>query len=44
MAASFSAVTALDLGLMAKILLQALHLARCVPASIVPYLTTDSAH
>jgi hypothetical protein len=42
MAASFSGVTALDLGLMANVLLQSLHLALCVPISVVPYLTTFS--
>jgi len=42
MASCFSLVTLLDFGLMAKVLLQALHRARCVPASVVPYLTTLS--
>jgi hypothetical protein len=41
-AASFSGVTALDLGLIANVLLQSLHLTLCVPISVVPYLTTFS--
>src|ERR1051326_2815960 len=40
MAASFSGVMALDFGLRAKVLLQSLHLALWVPASVLPYLTT----
>lgn len=42
MASSFSFVTALDLGSIAKVLLQSLHLALCVPLLVVPYLTTFS--
>ena len=42
-ASLFSGVTALDLGLMEKVLSQSLHLARCVLDAVLPYLTTGSA-
>ena len=42
-ASLFSGVTALDLGLREKVLPQSLHLARCVLAPVLPYLTTGSA-